>query len=220
MKEEKIIIEEVSPRDYDKEDYKIKIIIVGDSGVGKTNLITRFASDKFDKNSKATIGVEFIYKTIKINNEIFKIEIWDTAGQERYKSITSAYYKGARGAIVVYDITSEDSFKNIDVWIEEVKSKATSNLQIMLIGNKSDLFKDRKISKEQGIDKARSLNLFLFEASALDKTNVNEAFKRLLSEIYLNIKNKSRNNGSFDGDNFGKNGMNINMNKKQTKKCC
>ena len=220
MKEEKIIIEEVSPRDYDKEDYKIKIIIVGDSGVGKTNLITRFASDKFDKNSKATIGVEFIYKTIKINNKIFKIEIWDTAGQERYKSITSAYYKGARGAIVVYDITSEDSFKNIDVWIEEVKSKATSNLQIMLIGNKSDLFKDRKISKEQGIDKARSLNLFLFEASALDKTNVNEAFKRLLSEIYLNIKNKSRNNGSFDGDNFGKNGMNINMNKKQTKKCC
>ena len=220
MKEEKIIIEEVSPRDYDKEDYKIKIIIVGDSGVGKTNLITRFASDKFDKNSEATIGVEFIYKTIKINNEIFKIEIWDTAGQERYKSITSAYYKGARGAIVVYDITSEDSFKNIDVWIEEVKSKATSNLQIMLIGNKSDLFKDRKISKEQGIDKARSLNLFLFEASALDKTNVNEAFKRLLSEIYLNIKNKSRNNGSFDGDNFGKNGMNINMNKKQTKKCC
>ena len=164
--------------------------------------------------------LNILQETIKINNEIFKIEIWDTAGQERYKSITSAYYKGARGAIVVYDITSEDSFKNIDVWIEEVKSKATSNLQIMLIGNKSDLFKDRKISKEQGIDKARSLNLFLFEASALDKTNVNEAFKRLLSEIYLNIKNKSRNNGSFDGDNFGKNGMNINMNKKQTKKCC
>ena len=215
-----IIIEEVSPRDYDKEDYKIKIIIVGDSGVGKTNLITRFASDKFDKNSRATIGVEFLYKTLKINKEIFKIEIWDTAGQERYKSIASAYYKGARGAIVVYDITSEDSFKNIDLWIEEVKSKAASNLQIMLIGNKSDLFADRKISKEKGIDKARSLNVFLFEASALDKTNVNEAFNRLIRELYLDIKNKSRNSGNNEGENAVKNGMNLNMTSKPKKKCC
>ena len=215
-----IIIEEVSPRDYDKEDYKIKIIIVGDSGVGKTNLITRFVSDKFDKNSRATIGVEFLYKTLKINKEIFKIEIWDTAGQERYKSIASAYYKGARGAIVVYDITSEDSFKNIDLWIEEVKSKAASNLQIMLIGNKSDLFADRKISKEKGIDKARSLNVFLFEASALDKTNVNEAFNRLIRELYLDIKNKSRNSGNNEGENAVKNGMNLNMTSKPKKKCC
>ena len=215
-----IIIEEVSPRDYDKEDYKIKIIIVGDSGVGKTNLITRFASDKFDKKSRATIGVEFLYKTLKINKEIFKIEIWDTAGQERYKSIASAYYKGARGAIVVYDITSEDSFKNIDLWIEEVKSKAASNLQIMLIGNKSDLFADRKISKEKGIDKARSLNVFLFEASALDKTNVNEAFNRLIRELYLDIKNKSRNSGNNEGENAVKNGMNLNMTSKPKKKCC
>ena len=215
-----IIIEEVSPRDYDKEDYKIKIIIVGDSGVGKTNLITRFASDKFDKNSRATIGVEFLYKTLKINKEIFKIEIWDTAGQERYKSIASAYYKGARGAIVVYDITSEDSFKNIDLWIEEVKSKAANNLQIMLIGNKSDLFADRKISKEKGIDKARSLNVFLFEASALDKTNVNEAFNRLIRELYLDIKNKSRNSGNNEGENAVKNGMNLNMTSKPKKKCC
>ena len=215
-----IIIEEVSPRDYDKEDYKIKIIIVGDSGVGKTNLITRFASDKFDKNSRATIGVEFLYKTLKINKEIFKIEIWDTAGKERYKSIASAYYKGARGAIVVYDITSEDSFKNIDLWIEEVKSKAANNLQIMLIGNKSDLFADRKISKEKGIDKARSLNVFLFEASALDKTNVNEAFNRLIRELYLDIKNKSRNSGNNEGENAVKNGMNLNMTSKPKKKCC
>ena len=186
----------------------------------KQILITRFASDKFDKNSRATIGVEFLYKTLKINKEIFKIEIWDTAGQERYKSIASAYYKGARGAIVVYDITSEDSFKNIDLWIEEVKSKAASNLQIMLIGNKSDLFADRKISKEKGIDKARSLNVFLFEASALDKTNVNEAFNRLIRELYLDIKNKSRNSGNNEGENAVKNGMNLNMTSKPKKKCC
>ena len=221
MKEEKIIIEEVSPRDYDKEDYKIKLIILGDSGVGKTNLITRFASDKFNKNSKATIGVEFIYKTLKINNEIFKIEIWDTAGQERYKSITSAYYKGAKGAIIVYDITSEQSFKNIEIWMHEVKGKALNNLQIMIIGNKTDLYKERKISMEQGIEKAKTLNLHLFEASALDKTNVKEAFNCLLKEIYLDVKNISRNNeNNYEAENFGKNGIEINTSNKKEKKCC
>ena len=179
MKEEQVTIEEISPNSNEKEDYKIKLIIVGDSGVGKTNLINRFASDTFDSNSKATIGVEFIYKTLKINKEIFKIEIWDTAGQERYKSITSAYYKGARGAIIVYDITSEESFNNIEVWINEVKAKASSNLKIMIIGNKIDLYKKRKVSLEKGLEKAKTLNLHLLEASALEKPNVNEAFKCL-----------------------------------------
>ena len=185
------------------------------------NLITRFASDKFNKNSKATIGVEFIYITLKINNEIFKIEIWDTAGQERYKSITSAYYKGAKGAIIVYDITSEQSFKNIEIWMHEVKGKALNNLQIMIIGNKTDLYKERKISMEQGIEKAKTLNLHLFEASALDKTNVNEAFNCLLKEIYLDVKNISRNNeNNYEVENFGKNGIEINTNNKKEKKCC
>ena len=221
MKEENIVVEEVSPKDYKKEDYKIKLIILGDSGVGKTNLITRFASDKFNKNSKATIGVEFIYKTLKINNEIFKIEIWDTAGQERYKSITSAYYKGAKGAIIVYDITSEQSFKNIEIWMHEVKGKALNNLQIMIIGNKTDLYKERKISMEQGIEKAKTLNLHLFEASALDKTNVKEAFNCMLKEIYLDVKNISRNNeNNYEAENFGKNGIEINTSNKKEKKCC
>ena len=219
---EEISIEELSPSDYDKEDYKIKIIIVGDSGVGKTNLISRFSSDKFDKNSKATIGVEFIYKTLRINKDIFKIELWDTAGQERYKSITSAYYKGARGAIIVYDITSEKTFNNIETWIHEVKGKASNNLRIMIIGNKTDLYKDRKISLEKGIEKAKALNIHLFEASALDKTNVNEAFNYLFKEIYLDIKNKSRNNANnYEGGNLSKSGVALNTEIKQKeKKCC
>ena len=222
MKEEQVTIEEISPNSNEKEDYKIKLIIVGDSGVGKTNLINRFAADTFDSNSKETIGVEFIYKTLKINKEIFKIEIWDTAGQERYKSITSAYYKGARGAIIVYDITSEESFNNIEFWINEVKAKASSNLQIMIIGNKIDLYKKRKVSLEKGLEKAKTLNLHLLEASALDKTNVNEAFKCLLKEMYLDIKNKSRINGNVydEEDNVGKNGMNLNTENKKKKKCC
>ena len=221
MAEENVIIEELSPSNYNKEDYKVKLIIVGDSGVGKTNLITRFASDKFEKNSKATIGVEFIYKTLKINKDIFKIEIWDTAGEERYKSITSAYYKGAKGAIIVYDITSEKSFNNIETWIQEVKGKSSNNLQILIIGNKSDLYKDRKISLEKGIEKAQSLNLHLFETSALDKTNVTEAFYCLFKEIYLDIKNKLRSNANnFDGGNLGKGAVELNIDNKPKKKCC
>jgi len=221
MTEENIIIEELSPSDYNKEDYKVKLIIVGDSGVGKTNLITRFASDKFEKNSKATIGVEFIYKTLKINKDIFKIEIWDTAGEERYKSITSAYYKGAKGAIIVYDITSEQSFNNIETWIHEVKGKTSNSLQILIIGNKSDLYKDRKISLEKGIEKAQSLNLHLLETSALDKTNVTEAFYCLFKEIYLDTKNKSRSNANnFDRGNLGKRAVELNIDNKPKKKCC
>ena len=222
MTEETIRVEEVSPTYYDKEDYKIKLIIVGDSGVGKTNLISRFTEDKFEINSKATLGVEFIYKTLKINDEIFKIEIWDTAGQERYKSISSAYYKGAKGAIIVYDITSEASFYNIDLWLNEVKTKVTNDVQIMIIGNKTDLYKERKISVEKGIEKAKALNVHLFEASALDKTNVNDAFIYLLKEIYIDIKNISRNSSSlnYDGKNFVVNGVDINTSPKRKKTTC
>ena len=218
---EEISIEELSPSDYEKEDYKLKIIIVGDSGVGKTNLISRFATDKFDKNSKATIGVEFIYKTLKINKDVFKIELWDTAGQERYKSITSAYYKGARGAIIVYDITSEETFNNIETWIQEVKGKSSNNLQIMIVGNKIDLYKDRKVSLEKGIEKAKTLNFHLFEASALDKTNVTEAFNHLFKELYLDIKNKSRtNSNNYESGNLSKTGVALDTENRQKKKNC
>ena len=187
MSLEKLTIVELSPGDYVKEDYKIKIIVVGDSGVGKTNLINRFASDKFDTNSKSTIGVEFVYKTLKINKEVIKVEVWDTAGQERYRSITSSYYKGANGAIIVYDITDEDSFKNVESWMNEVIKKGKQNMQFLLVGNKKDLINDRVVSEQKGIDKAKELNINLFEASALEKNNVNEAFNFLIKEIYLSI---------------------------------
>ena len=161
MSLEKLTIIELSPGDYVKEDYKIKIIVVGDSGVGKTNLINRFASDKFDTNSKATIGVEFVYKTLKINKEIIKVEVWDTAGQERYRSITSSYYKGANGAIIVYDLTDEESFKNVESWMNEVIKKGKQNMQFLLVGNKKDLINDRVVTEQKGIDKAKELNTLL-----------------------------------------------------------
>ena len=219
MSLEKLTIIVLSPGDYVKEDYKIKIIVVGDSGVGKTNLINRFASDKFDTNSKATIGVEFVYKTLKINKEIIKVEVWDTPGQERYRSITSSYYKGANGAIIVYDLTDEESFKNVESWMNEVIKKGKKNMQFLLVGNKKDLINDRVVTEQKGIDKAKELNMNLFEASALEKDNVNEAFNFLIKEIYLSTlkeKNISSNNDNI----IGQNGITLNTDKKEKKKCC
>ena len=219
MSIDKLTIEELSPGDYEQENYKIKIIVVGDSGVGKTNLINRFASDKFDTNSKATIGVEFVYKTLKINKEVIKVEVWDTAGQERYRAITSSYYKGAKGAIIVYDITNEDSFNNVESWMNEVTKKGKTDMQFLLVGNKKDLVNDRKVTEQKGIDKAKELNMNLFEASALEKTNVNEAFNYLMKEIYLNIRREKNINTNND-EKIGQSGIALNTNKKNKKKCC
>ena len=189
MNKEDIVIEDVESRDV-KEDYKLKLVVVGDSGVGKTNLIKRFANNTFNSNSKATVGVEFLSKSFKINNTVFKIEIWDTAGQERYKSITAAYYKGAKGALVVYDITSKISFENIDKWMLEIKEKSSKDLKLMIIGNKSDLKDGRQVSNEEAMRKAKDTGIALMETSALDSTNVKEAFHDLLKEMYIELSAK------------------------------
>ena len=189
MNKEDIVIEEINSKDV-KEDYKLKLVVVGDSGVGKTNLIKRFANNTFNSNSKATVGVEFLSKSFKINNTVFKIEIWDTAGQERYKSITAAYYKGAKGALVVYDITSKISFENIDKWMLEIKEKSSKDLKLMIIGNKSDLKDGRQVSYEEAMRKAKDTGIALMETSALDSTNVKEAFHDLLKEMYIEISAK------------------------------
>ena len=120
------------------EDYDtiFKIVIVGDSGVGKTNLITRYLKNDFKPETKATIGVEFSDKKYIYKNKTIKVQIWDTAGQERYRSLTSMYYKGAKGAIFVYDISSKNSFESIDKWLIEMKKTADENIKIILIGNK------------------------------------------------------------------------------------
>ena len=184
-----ISIEEVKSGEV-KEDYKLKIVVVGDSGVGKTNLIKRFVSNSFSANSKATVGVEFLSKTYKIEDLVFKIELWDTAGQERYKSITAAYYKGAKGALIVYDVTSKPSFENVDKWMNEIKEKSSKDLKLMIIGNKIDLVDGRQVTSEEGLEKAKVLDVPLMETSALDSTNVKEAFNDLLKEMYKEIKAK------------------------------
>ena len=184
-----IKIEEVNSNEV-KEDYKLKVVIVGDSGVGKTNLIKRFVSNTFTPNSKATVGVEFISKSYRINNQVFKIEMWDTAGQERYKSITAAYYKGAKGALIVYDTTQKTSFENIDKWMAEIKDKSSKDMKLMIVGNKTDLKDERQVKTEEALAKAKELEAPIMEASALDGSNVKEAFYDLLKEMYKEIRKK------------------------------
>jgi Ras-related protein Rab-11A len=184
-----IKIEEVNSNEV-KEDYKLKVVIVGDSGVGKTNLIKRFVSNTFTPNSKATVGVEFIRKSYRINNQVFKIEMWDTAGQERYKSITAAYYKGAKGALIVYDTTQKTSFENIDKWMAEIKDKSSKDMKLMIVGNKTDLKDERQVKTEEALVKAKDLEAPIMEASALDGSNVKEAFYDLLKEMYKEIRKK------------------------------
>ena len=174
-----------------KEDLKLKLILLGDSGVGKTNLISRYISNNFDENTRATIGVEFFCKNFRINKKrTIKVEIWDTAGQERYKAITSVYYKGAKGAFIVYDITSRKTFENIDKWIGEIKERTTDDVKLIIIGNKTDLNNEREIKSEEALIKYQDMDIPLIETSALEDTNVNEAFINLIKIVYKDIARK------------------------------
>ena len=217
INDEKITIEEVVSKEAN-EDFKIKIVVIGDSGVGKTNLIRRFITDTFSNNSKATVGVEFTSKSYKINKHIFKIELWDTAGEERYKSITSVYYKGAKGALIVYDVTSQISFDNIGKWIMEIRDKTSIDITLMIVGNKIDLNQYREVSNEQAMNKAKILGIPIMETSALDSTNVKEAFYDLLKEIYKDMKKKIKNNEEVSKGN--KEGIKLDTNEKRKKICC
>jgi len=214
-----INIEENVLSHHDQQYYKLKLIVLGDSGVGKTNIIKKYVNDEFSSDTKATVGVEFFYKTFKINNDIIKLEIWDTAGQERYKSITSAYYRGSRGALIVYDITRVSSFESIERWMSEINEKVTGSLKMLVIGNKVDLEEERKVSIEEALSKAQSLSVPLLETSALESTNIDKAFKLLLKEMYKEFK-KQQNIEKKDIKNKSE-GMILDVdNKKKKSGCC
>merc|ERR1740117_1430871 len=134
----------------EKYDYLFKVVVIGDSGVGKSNLLSRFTRGEFNLESKSTIGVEFATRTVTIEGKTIKAQIWDTAGQERYRAITSAYYRGAVGALVVYDITKDVSFQNVDKWLKELQENAMPDITMTIIGNKTDLHSARAVSTERG----------------------------------------------------------------------
>ncbi|KAH9624893.1 hypothetical protein KSS87_016996 [Heliosperma pusillum] len=182
-----------------KIDYVFKVVLIGDSAVGKSQLLARFARNEFSVDSKATIGVEFQTKTIVIDQKIVKAQIWDTAGQERYRAVTSAYYRGAVGAMLVYDMTKRQSFDHIARWLEELRAHADKNIVIMLIGNKSDLASLRAVPTEDAKEFAERENLFFMETSALDSTNVETAYLTVLTEIYRSVSKKTLSaNGDLD----------------------
>ena len=161
-----------------------KVIIIGDTAVGKSNILSRYVKDEFSPNSKSTVGVELGIKFLKIKNTKTKIQIWDTAGQERYRAITSSYFKGSNGCFIVYDITNEASFNNIENWYEQIQKETSKDIPILLVGNKCDLEDERKVPIEKGKEKAQNLNCAFFETSALKKINIDKIFEELVNNIY------------------------------------
>eukprot|EP00754_Rhynchopus_humris_P018339 Rhum_TRINITY_DN14599_c4_g1::Rhum_TRINITY_DN14599_c4_g1_i1::g.102061::m.102061/K07904/RAB11A; Ras-related protein Rab-11A len=177
--------------------YLFKIVLIGDSGVGKSNLMTRYTADEFNVESPSTIGVEFMTKSMKTDNRDVKVQIWDTAGQERFRAISRSIYHGAKGAMLVYDITNQQSFDNIGIWLQELRAHVQPSAVITLIGNKCDLEHLRVVQKEQAKAFASENQLAFLETSALDSRNVEEAFTWLVKEVY-NVVTSS--NGIADND--------------------
>ena len=169
-------------------DYLLKYIIIGDAAVGKSNLLLRYVHGQFKPEYQLTIGVEFGAKNIEISSKIFRIQIWDTAGQENFRSITRAYYKNSVCALVVYDISSRDSFNNVMSWIEDCKNQSPKTRFIVLVRNKSDLDDKRQVSYEEGKELADKNELLFFESSAKDGINVDEIFVNSAKEIAKKIE--------------------------------
>ncbi|CAH9140671.1 unnamed protein product [Cuscuta epithymum] len=182
------------------EEYLFKIVVVGDSAVGKSNLLSRFARDEFDHHSKATIGVEFQTQVVMIDGKEVKAQVWDTAGQERFRAVTSAYYRGAVGALIVYDITRRTTFESIKRWLEELNTHCDTAVARMLVGNKCDLEDIRDVKVEEGEALAKEEGLFFIETSALNSTNVNTAFEIVIRKIHKNVSRKLLNSDSYKAE--------------------
>ena len=189
----------------EEEEYSLlfKIILIGDANVGKTNILSRYISDTFLETSKSTVGVELATKVEQYNNKKIKIQIWDTAGQERYKSITKTYYKGSKGALIVFDITKKDSFKNVDKWINDLKEFGDDDVAILLVGNKCDLEDKREVPVEDVKKKAELFDIAFCETSALKAKNIDYAFQTLIKLVAEKIEKEK------DGENKYGNQSNV-----------
>lgn len=164
-------------------DYLFKLLLIGDSGVGKSCLLLRFADDTYTDSYISTIGVDFKIRTVEVESKTVKMQIWDTAGQERFRTITSSYYRGAHGIIVVYDCTERESFDNVATWLGEIKKYASENVNILLVGNKSDLTEKKAVTTEEAKKFAEENKLELLETSAKNAINVENAFMKMAQNI-------------------------------------
>ena len=169
-------------------DHLFKLVLIGDASVGKTSLLLRFADDSFEDNYISTVGVDFRFRTVTVDNELVKLQIWDTAGQERFRTITSAYYRGANGVILVYDITNNETFQHVQDWLDEVHKAAGESVTKLVVGNKADLVQQRQVNESQASQYAQSVNASFIETSAKTAVNVDKSFliiaKQLVKKRY------------------------------------
>jgi len=164
-------------------DYLFKLLLIGDSGLGKSCLLLRFADDTYTESYISTIGVDFKIRTIELDGKTIKLQIWDTAGQERFRTITSSYYRGAHGIIVVYDVTDQESFNNVKQWLQEIDRYACENVNKLLVGNKCDLTNKKVVDYTSAKEYADQLGIPFLETSAKNATNVEQAFMTMAAEI-------------------------------------
>lgn len=194
-------------------DHIFKVLIIGNSSVGKSNILLRYTDNIFNDSFLPTIGVDFKIKNITVNNQRIKLNIWDTAGQERFKTITSTYYKGSHGIILVYDVTDRESFNNINNWVGEVKKNAGTSVVMLLIGNKCDLETERVVTEKEGQDFANMLGISFLETSAKLDTNIRETFNTLAKQIHELLPESQR----FDEKVVNPGSL---RSKRQKKGCC
>ncbi|XP_066577297.1 ras-related protein Rab-25b [Amia ocellicauda] len=205
-----------------EEDYNFvfKVVLIGESGVGKSNLLSRFTKNEFNHDSRTTIGVEFSTRTVQINGLTIKAQIWDTAGLERYRAITSAYYRGAVGALLVYDISKHLTYECVERWLKELYDHADAHIVVMLVGNKTDLVSLRAVPTEEAKDFAEKKGLLFMETSALESTNVETAFNNVLAEIHRKVASKEVTRGSISAVSLSNPNAIAGENKEEKKACC
>ena len=168
-------------------DYDVKLIMLGNSGVGKTSIISRFSKSQFPEAVRATIYTDFVFKGVCIEGKNLRAQVWDTAGQERYRVVTSAYYREAAGVLLVYDITDYKSFVDVDVWVRELgRFTDLTTIELVLLGNKSDKAEERQVTVEQGQKLAQQHGCVFLETSAKTAANIDTAFSTLLGQVYHN----------------------------------
>eukprot|EP01083_Nonionella_stella_P086509 240387_1 len=178
---------------------KYKLVFLGDESVGKTSIITRFMYDHFDDTYQATIGIDFLSKTMYLEDRVLRLQLWDTAGQERFRSLIPSYIRDSSVAIVVYDITNKTSFLNTHKWIEDVREERGDDVVIMLVGNKIDLSDHRQVTKNEGEEKANQLNVMFMETSAKSGDNIKSLFRKVATNLpgMDDQNNKNQNDNSL-----------------------
>ncbi|XP_049849513.1 ras-related protein Rab-1B-like [Schistocerca gregaria] len=200
-------------------DHLFKLLLVGDSGVGKSCILLRFVDNVFPENYISTIGVDFKIKTLEVDGKIVKLQIWDTAGQERFRTITSSYYRSAHGIIIVYDITNQDSFSNIRHWLAETDRCASKGISKLIVGNKSDLTTRRVVTQEAGKEFADQLGIPFIETSARESVNIETSFFILAKSLKDSMTPKEAAQSAEAGDEVNLTGTRVNTSQSAFR-CC